>query len=233
MGIVHEILFSGLDLELEVHDAKSAISIVTFEARNKNIYATKPSPFESGFGKGKFAPMGFNEFIIKKSRNHWYQTTEMLAVAEIVNRLAKNTQVITYGGSMGGFAAINFAPMLNAEKFVALSPLHDIQDGNEANDDRWAREGKALKFPYNFIKAGACRRAQGFAFYCSEGLDLVHAKLLERDTAATLVPVRYGGHPCSFFINDTYKLKPLIEEIALDKFSVADFHRKIDRKSVV
>lgn len=228
--VKHETLFEGRDLALDVYDGGHAVSIVTFESRNKYISATKPSRFGPGFGRGRFAPLGFNEYLVKRSRNHWYQTAEMRTVAEIINSRTSGTRVITYGSSMGGFAAINFASMLNADQFIALSPLHDVSPGNEAGDRRWS-ESALLDFPHNRISAGDCRHAQGYVFYHHAGLDDVHAQLLKRDTLATLVAVEYGGHPCSFFLNDAYGLKRLVAEIGTHAFDLDDFRRILEEKT--
>lgn len=218
---MHRPLFSGSDLILDVRHGDNPTSIVTFEARDKSLTAMTPGRFGAGFGKGIFP--GMNEFIIRRSRNHWYQTSEILEVIGIINRIARGTQVITYGSSMGAFAAINFAPMLNASKFIALSPVFDIETGNAPGDMRWPQEGRMLDWRYNFIKTGQCRSASGYVFY-SGAQDEKHAALIKRQTQATAIPVEYGGHPCTFYINDTYKLKAVVAEIADGSFSTDRFH---------
>jgi tetratricopeptide (TPR) repeat protein len=229
---MHESIFTGQDLALDCYDGGHAISVITFESRDKNIHALKRSPFGQGFGKGRFAAMGFNEFNVKVSRNHWYQTPEMLDVAKLINRHARNTKVITYGSSMGAFAAINFAGLLNVDTFIALSPLFDIQPGNELGEVRWEIDGKLLDFQYNFIKAGGCRSAKGYLFYCAEGLDEQHAKRIHGETQATLMPLEYGGHPCSFYLNATYKLKAVVEEIARGTFDIDRFYSVLNAKTL-
>lgn len=221
---MHQKLFSGQDLELEYCNSKSKITIVTFEPRNKYISATTPSAYSSGFGRGVFAGLGFNEFLVKKSRNHWYQTDEILKVADIINEKASDTEVFTYGTSMGGFAAINFSKLLNASKFIAMSPLFDIAFDREVEDDRWGQESHILDFSHNYIRNGCVQNKEGYVFYCSEEkTDADHAKCIGWRSSAELVPLKYGGHPCSFFINDTYKSKRVVEEIARGEFSAKNF----------
>lgn len=225
--VVHQTLFTGADIQLDAYEGGHPLSIVTFEARDKRISAVTPSRFGPGFGRGRFAPMGFNEYLIKRNRNHWFQTAEIEEVAEIVRQRTEGTRVITYGSSMGGFAAINFAPMLGAHSFIAVSPLHDVSLGNEAGDRRWV-ESAQIDFTHSLIRSGECRDAEGYVFYAFDGHDEKHADLIQRDTAATLVPVEYGGHPCSFYINATYKLKRIIAEVAAGEFALDTFRRDID-----
>lgn len=228
---MHSTLFQGEDIALDVDFGNHPISIVTFEARNQNLKPNKTNAFGSGFGPGRFSPMGMNEFIVRRNRNHWYQSPEMIDVIEIVNRMAIGTKVITYGGSMGGFAAVNFAQMLNADLFIALSPLHDVSPGNRFNDERWKADWAHTRYEYNFIRSGACRSAKGYVFFAKNSPDKVHAEAIMESTASILVPLEYGAHPCSFFLNDTYKLKPLVEEIAKGTFDLGRFYRVLDERT--
>jgi len=227
-SIKHVELFSGQDLSLDYHDGGFPISIVTFEARNKYMDAVIPSAFEGGYGRGIFAQLGLNEFLVKRSRNHWYQSEEIEIIIDIIKERAKGTTLVTYGGSMGGMAAISFASKLGAEKFIALSPLYDISTDGEVPDDRWGDESHLFDFKYNFIRSGECREAQGYVFYCPDTIDVEHARCIERMTSGTLVPLEYGGHPVSFFLNDTYKLKRLVSEIAHGEFNLENFYRVVE-----
>lgn len=231
--IQHENLFTGRDLALDYYDGGSETSIVTFEARNKYLSATDPGPFEKGYGRGVFAKLGFNEFLVKRSRNHWYQTDEIEEVIGIINARAKGTSVITYGGSMGGMAAISFANQLGAKNFIALSPLYDIEAGGEVNDDRWGSESHILDFKHNHIRTGRCRQSTGFVFYCTNNIDREHAACIQRMTSGTLIPLEYGDHPVSFFVNDTYRLKRLVSEIANGEFDVGNFYEVVHQKSAL
>lgn len=228
---MYKSLYVGRDVALDFHNGGHSVSIVTFEARNKYIDAVKPSSYGNGFGKGVFSVRGYNEFIVKRSRNHWYQTDEMFDVIGLINENAKATKIVTYGSSMGGFAAINFAHLLNDASFIAISPLYDIADGNEIGDNRWADEGRILDFKYNFIKDGACTKSRGYAFYCTDSIDKEHATRIGQKTESALVACEYGGHPCSFYINDTYGLKKLVDEISQDRFDIDEFQSVCAEKS--
>ncbi len=232
-AINHEKLFVGEDLAVDYHGGGFPISIVTFEARNKYISAVEPSPFENGYGRGIFAQLGLNEFLVKRSRNHWYQTDEIEEVIRLIKDRAKGTTVITYGGSMGGMAAISLAPKLGAKYFIALSPLYDIAEGGEVDDDRWGDEGQILDFTHNYIGTGECKDSKGYVFYCPDTIDVEHARCIERMTAGTMVPLEYGGHPVSFFLNDTYKLKRLVSEIAHEEFNVDQFREVVKTQTAL
>lgn len=228
----HRTLFEGKDLALDVYDGGHPISIVTFDPRKTGLGPSGRIPFEGGFGRGVFSRLGFNEYLVKRSWNHWYQTAEIAAVASIINSHARGTRVVTYGASMGGFAAVNFAALLNADSFIALSPLHDIAPDGEARDPRPWSERRVLEFTHNLISGGQNQRATGYVFYTSgHRHDRPHAELIGRDTDATVVGVEYGGHPCSYFLNDVYGLKRLISEIATGTLDLDDFSRVVEENT--
>lgn len=222
--MLHTNIFTGKDLSLDVYNPGHDKSIITFEPRGRAGSEGSTLKFGSGFGKGKFIDLGFNEFIIKINRNHWYQTPEIFHIANIIKELSNGRDLITYGGSMGGFAAINFSPLLGAHKFIALSPLYDIEVGNKINDRRWESDAINIEFKYNFIKRGDCADSKGLLFYCKDSIDAEHAKFIELKTKSTIIPLDYGGHPCSFYLNDTYKIKNIIKEYCNDAFSLKEFY---------
>lgn len=226
--VMHETVFEGRDVALSVLNRGHSVSIVTFEPRNKYFRSGEKAKFSSGFGAGRFEPMGVNEFLVRINENHWYQTPEMFHVAEIINEVTSNGRVITYGVSMGGFGAINFSSLLNADCFIGLSPLFDVGPHNVLGDSRWAIDQDHVTFNYNLIRAGACRNSKGYVFFDENSPDKGHADLIERKTAATLVPIQYGGHPCSFYLNDAYKIKKIIGEVIRDEFKIGKFYEELD-----
>ena len=49
-----------------------------------------------------------------------------------------------------------------------------------------------------------------------------------RTPRATLIPLDYGNHPVGFYLNQTYRIKRLISEIAADTFDESAFRREVD-----
>lgn len=225
---MHTTIFSGSDLALDVHHGGHPVSIVTFESRDRYLATDSTEPFGPGFGRGSFAPLGMNEYLIRRNRNHWYQTAEIERVIELIVSSAKGTRIFTYGSSMGAFAAVNFAHMLGAEQFIAVSPLFDVEPGNELGERRWEEDWSHTRFDYNLIKTGAGQDSHGYAFYCESSPDHRHAQLIAESTAATLIPLDFGSHPVGFYLNDTYKIKRLISEIAAETFDETTFRRDLD-----
>jgi Flp pilus assembly protein TadD len=224
---VHETIFSGEDLALDVFDGGHPVSIVTFESRDRYLATDGTSPFGPGFGRDRFAPLGMNEYLIRRNRNHWYQSAEIDAVAELVTRRAAGTRVVTYGSSMGAYAAVNFARLLNADTFIAISPLFDVEPGNALGEQRWREDWPHTDFSRNLIKAGDCAASKGYVFYDEGSPDRQHAEEIARHTAATLVPLEHGGHPSGFYLNATYKIKRLVAEIAAESFDEPTFRRDL------
>lgn len=220
---MHDTIFSGADLALDVYDGGHAISLVTFESRNQFLRPDGSNEFGPGFGRGRFAPLGMNEFLVRHNRNHWYQTPEMAQVAELIAERANGTRIVTYGSSMGAFAAVNFAHLLGAEQFIAVSPLFDVSPGNALDERRWAEDWVHTTFDYNHLGTGAGRASRGYVFFAANSPDRAHAELIAAHTEATLMPLEYGAHPVGFYLNRAYKMKRLVAEIAQGTFDEPSF----------
>lgn len=225
---MHRTIFSGDDLALDVYEGGHSVSIVTFESRDQHLADDSSSAFGPGFGRGRFGPLGMNEYLVRRNRNHWYQTPEIERVIELIVESAEGTRIITYGSSMGAFAAVNFAHALRADRFIAVSPLFDVEPGNELRERRWEADWSHTRFDHNLIKTGIGRDSKGYVFYCASTADERHAERIAANTAATLVPLDYGGHPVGFYLNRTYKIKRLISEIAAEEFDEPAFRREVD-----
>jgi len=226
----HKTVFSGRYYALEVYYSNHQKSIVTFASRNVARHPIEPRTLSGGFAKGVFSQMGFNEFLIGTRVNDWYQNDEIFEVIDIINSYTLG-DVFTYGSSMGAFGAVNYAAALNAKQFVALAPQYSI-DPSHTSDTRWIFEFHRLngRFKNNLIEKMNCSESRGFVFFDQSGVDLAHAKLIEKSTRATLVPLELGGHSCGRTINKFYPLKKIIQDVSDDEFSVANFYKQLELK---
>src|SRR5262249_48609659 len=80
-----------------------------------------------GFGEDFFVKRGIDSIHIIPRANNWYQYPELLAAAEAVRRFAASyDKVITYGSSMGAYAAIRLGGEVGAEAALAISPQYSM-----------------------------------------------------------------------------------------------------------
>lgn len=225
------ILFQGKDLRLTYLSNNSDTTFVIFNHRNGKKHPIETSEFMS-FAEGTAHKMGYNEFNISTSRNHWYQTDEIIDVVRLIgdhNQLG--AKIITYGSSMGAYASINFAEMLNAHRFLAFSPQYSLHpDLRPHEDTRWQLESELLEFTYDYIHAGAIQDRRGYLFYDKESPDNQHAKLILNKTSAIGFHIPLSRHGAALVLNQSYGLKTLLKEVAEESFDPAKFSRAFEEK---
>ena len=56
----------------------------------------------------------------------------------------EGARVMTYGSSMGGYAALRFARALRADAILALSPQYSIDPAVVPWEDRWRQDGARI-----------------------------------------------------------------------------------------
>lgn len=146
-----------------------------------------------------FRNNGYACLTVDSHRNDWFLSAETVPLmAALAGVCRDHGEVVTYGFSMGGFAALLFSRILGASRIVAISPQYSIDRTLCPFETRWAEEAKS-------IPAGADPAAlgdtslPGYLVYDPQiALDGQQAgKVMAR--FPHLVPVRLhgGGHPAT------------------------------------
>src|SRR5215204_3539821 len=103
------------------------------------------APFEdhhsldrAGFGESWFRLHGFDAIHVIPRVNHWYQHAEL---PELCARVAATTRtyrdIVAYGSSMGGSAAVRYGAWVGASVAFALSPQFTINPWRPPFEKRW------------------------------------------------------------------------------------------------
>src|SRR5690606_19903706 len=140
---------------------------------------------------------------------HWYQTSEILDAVPLIAEIAKGyRRVTTYGSSMGGYAAIKFAPAMGAAATIAISPQYSIHPEKAPFETRFTDHFKPEKWTNDEFD-GAHANVSNFTFFDQFDDDGKHGKLLMQHVA-NIIPVRipFAGHPGGMLLNDMGLLGP-------------------------
>jgi len=92
-------------------------TIVSFQARSAaSHHPVDPRDFMDPFVPpsvtGSDMPVNFIQIVT--NRNNWYLDAEAIDLARRVRQAVGGGRIVTYGSSMGGFAAVNLAGVLEA-----------------------------------------------------------------------------------------------------------------------
>jgi len=97
--------------------------VFTFEHAADHV--RRDDVFRPGWGAHFFRARRVSHIAIKPKSMNWYRPDDLHALFRTMSEsgfLDNFTRRVTYGSSMGGFAALIFADMLRAQTVVALNP---------------------------------------------------------------------------------------------------------------
>jgi hypothetical protein len=155
----------------------------------------KPEPTLEGefSGEGFFRHRGLNAIGIMAAENDWFQDDEILAVLAAIRAATPGCRLIGYGGSMGGFAAINFAQDLGLASLVAIIPQFSIDAAKAPYETRWRGEAARIGFAHDKIGSIAPVQSGWMVFdpWCVDGL---HARAINARHGLRELAVPFGGH---------------------------------------
>ena len=110
-------------------------------------YANARSTNVSGFGEEFFLRRNIDAVHFIPAQNNWYQYDELPHAAALVRKIAEQyRKVVTYGSSMGGYAAIRFGRAVGASEALALSPQFSIDPLVTPFEQRWAPHSARISF---------------------------------------------------------------------------------------
>jgi tetratricopeptide (TPR) repeat protein len=202
-----EILYRSPALEVRrVPAGNGRRQVVTFDS-----YHEPPGFDRHGFGEAFFHGEGITAIHVMSYGNDWFQYAEMQSVLSLVREACAGAErLMTYGSSMGGYAALRFAAAIGARSALALSPQYSIDRRKAPFETRWASDRRRIRF----IKALEGRIAQVplmvLAYDFRNDIDRGHVFRLGTFTDIEQIPLLYAGHPVGPFLNDVGLLRPLV-----------------------
>ncbi len=210
---MRDVVFRGTDFSIvRVPGADDGPVFVTFDS-----FGDPLPPDRTGFGEAFLARHGFETYHVLHASNAWYQYPQMqAALADVRTRIGPTRPVITYGSSMGGYAAFRFSGVLQAARVIALSPQYSIDPARVPWEHRWRRLAASLPMLWDDLPVHA--GAEVFLFYDPTSADRRHAQLMGREIKAHHVRLPHSGHPCIAQLHELKLLGPTICAIAAGAF---------------
>ena len=219
---MREVVFSGPDFSIvRVPGEQDRPVFVTFDSFDDLLL-----PGRSGFGEAFLTRHGFETYHVIPTTNAWYQYPQMRAALEDVRRrIDPGRPVITYGSSMGGYAAFRFSGLLQAARVIAFSPQYSVDPARVPWETRWRKLGARLTMLWDDLPPAA--DAQVLVFYDSRSRDRRHARLMAREMRVHHVRLPDSGHPCIALLQELKLLGPTICDIAAGQFDAAACEAKV------
>lgn len=141
-------LYSGE--HIRVHDqqipGRDDLLVISFPVR-----APVPSFSRSGFAERWLHKYQIPAIEVKVSSNHWFQVAETEEAMAVIARIAAGyRRVVTYGSSMGGYAAISCSGVIGAHAAIAISPQSTVDPDKVPWETRWVDDAAMIRERYGF-----------------------------------------------------------------------------------
>lgn len=192
-------------------------------AEGDKIYA------ESAINKLDYAAIGF----MAKSPN-WFPADSLVkSICEVKYILRDYNDIVSYGGSMGGYAAIKYSKLLEATHTIACCPQWSI-DPEECNG---RVNGYEKYYKPQMLNMGIKTDDMfGHVFILYDpcyDIDSFHFEQIKRQfDNVTGMPIAYVGHHVTAVMAGTENLRKMIESVRiLDDRLLARIINDIRRKS--
>ena len=181
----------------------------------------------AGFGEGFLDHAAIDAIHVIPRDNLWYQHPEMLQAMACVHAATHGyDRVVTYGSSMGAYAAIRFAGLAGAHAVLALSPQYSIDPAIARWEHRWPESGRhfrnlwegTLPFP---------KIPEAYVLFDPHNIDKRHVTLLARHFSFDAIALERSGHPVTGFLAEIRLLQPLILSVCDTSFDRATFMAQV------
>jgi tetratricopeptide (TPR) repeat protein len=214
-----EELFRSADLVVrKVGDHGKSCCVVTFDS-----FTDFRALDRTGFGEGFLDGAGVDAIHIIPRENAWYQHPEMLDAMACVHAATRDyARIVSYGSSMGGYAALRFAGVAGANTALALSPQYSIDPALVPWEDRWLEPGKHFRPVWEGVLPFP-DLPEAYVAYDPRNIDRKHIALLARHMRFEPIQLPQGGHPVTGFLAETGMLKTLILSICRNTFDCGAF----------
>ena len=214
-------IYSGQNIRVR-HDFNKSADTVVICFANLDPAQRLDSPV---FGEPWVNKSSFSGIYFNCSGNEWYQYAEMQdAVAAAVGVMKGYRTVISYGTSMGAYAAIAWSGRLGAHRTLAIAPQFSITPARAPFEPRWLKEASTIEF----IDDDICREAGGeiWVAYDPSGLDGRHAAEIAARLRIHPVPLRHCGHMAPLTLSQMGLLAPFLRAVADGSIDVAAFQTR-------
>lgn len=191
MVIAHH-FYSSPDVVVRSELFPGNTAFVTFQSASHT-----PGFHRQGFGDSFFSKRGIPAIHFVPSDNLWYQSEDVVEAVMLAREaLRPYSRVITYGASMGGYAALNFARLLDATESIAISPQFSINPKYVPFETRYTAAQNSIR-AYVFDKVAALKTSDVRSYVLFDPrnrLDNEHAQLIN-NVGGNLVGLGYSSHP--------------------------------------
>ena len=206
----------------------SGTLVISFDAGGRRHAA---DPARPGFGQKFLVQAGFDAMFVLPKQLDWYQTPELATF--FLQRAAdgffkKYKRIVTYGSSMGGFAALAYSKYVGATHVIALQPrttlIHSQARWRSSFSRRMTiRQNGPLADALDGLNNTAAVSVFFDPFFKR---DAIHAsRLIGKGPNIRLLKIPFVGHTVPSFLAQTGQLQTVFNMALAPEFDAKYFYR--------
>lgn len=186
----------------------------------------KPAPTLEGefSAEGFLRHRGLNGIGILAAENDWFLHPEIDDVLAAIRAATAGWHLIGYGGSMGAYAAVNYADALGLRFLALVIPQFSIDAAKAPYESRWREEAARLDFTRDRI-ADRPPHCRGWILFDPACVDGRHVADIRRTHALGTIAVRFGGHAQMLMLQQADVYTGLVIDLLAERFDPAAFRR--------
>ncbi len=167
-------------------------------------------------------------------RRSWYPKAETLPCLSAIRETLGNEKIVTYGSSMGGYAAIKYASALGARHAIASAPQFTIDPSViKLKPDPYVGYFDPDLHAGMEIAAPDARCAVDLIFDPTHPNDSEHAREIAKRVPCRLTHIRHAGHALETLFSGPNGLQEMIGNfLAGDLTAIVETARRNKRRSV-
>ena len=146
---------------------------------------------------------GYDVVFLQTSINDYHQSLPLDFIQKLSITLKEEyTEILGFGASMGGYAALAFSQFFNFSSILVFGPYYSIL---EEFDNRYPERAKKTNWIYHVRGCGAGFSGKIFVAYDPYIIDKLHYEKIEAEFSqadVTPIPIRFGSHPPSLWLKD-------------------------------
>lgn len=222
---IYVTVYEDDDIVLKHHDPGHGDVFVTFTVRSGKILDGS----QPGFGEGVLEKHGFAMLCFIAKWDHWYQCDGMALALERARQIIATrdySNVISYGSSMGAYAAGATSAFIGATQVIMLAPQFTIDARKYPHEKRWALEQTRIVFARDDMATSLSPTAKKWVIFDPRHFaDTLHARLFE-EHGSTLVPLPFSSHGVADVLARMRLLRQCVVGIARGEFTAAVFRNQ-------
>ncbi len=202
--------------------------IVTFEPMHPaDNMVTRQDGERLAWGMKLFARSGFSVLGVKAIHNDWYRGPELQRFFEVLQSsgfFARFSQIIFYGGSMGGFGALTLSAIVPGATVIALNPQSSLDPDVVPWETRFS-EGRSAGWEGPLADAAVTSHQAAKIWVCYDPFLVNDVRHIRRLSAHNIVELKLPGvgHSTQVALSQMAILKKVVLDIANGDMTVAKF----------